>query len=145
MLGKKLILLLLISVFNLVTVFGQFNFQHLIGGSDNDRAQTIFNSFDNGYIVNGASFSFGVGNVDATLIKTDNQGQIIWSFAYGTSVYDNSEFALETFDHSIICVGRSNISTGLPSAAIIFKTDSSGQLLWSKSYGGAGNDGCRLD
>ncbi len=136
----KYFLLILSSVFMLNDTFGQFNFQHLIGGSDHDRAQTIFNAYDGGFIINGASFSFGVGNVDATLIKTDNQGQINWSFAYGTSEYDNSEFALETFDHKIVCAGRSNISPGFPTAAIIFKTDSAGHLLWSKSYGGTGDD-----
>ena len=94
--------------------FSQLNFQRLIGGSDHDRAQTIFNTFDNGFIINGASFSFGVGNVDATLIKTDIFGQIIWSYAYGTNVYDNSEFAIETSNRDILCVGRSNVQSGFP-------------------------------
>ena len=121
-------------------VFAQNNFQHLLGGIDNDRAHTIFSTFDNGYIVNGASFSFGIGNVDATMIKTDNQGQVLWGKAYGTTDYDNSEFAIETFDHSIVCAGRSTLFSGLPTSAIIFKTDSAGNILWSKSYGGVSND-----
>ena len=137
---KKFIALIFLSVLNLINIYGQFNFQHLIGGADNDRAQTIFSTFDNGFIVNGASFSFGIGDVDATLFKTDNQGQIIWSFAYGTPVYDNSEYAIETSDHNIVCAGRSNLQAGSPTAAIIFKSDPSGQLLWSKSYGGTAND-----
>lgn len=137
---KKYLLLPPLFVFNLNVVFSQLNFQHLIGGSDHDRAQTIFNTFDNGFIINGASFSFGAGNVDATLIKTDSLGQIIWSYAYGTTVYDNSEFAIETSNHDILCAGRSNVQSGFPTAAIIFKTDSIGHLLWSKSYGGTGND-----
>lgn len=140
MIFKKYLLFLLLFVFNSSVAFCQLNFHHLIGGSDHDRAQTIFNSFDNGFIINGASFSFGAGNVDATLIKTDIFGQIIWSYAYGTSVYDNSEFAIETSNHDILCVGRSNVQSGFPTAAIIFKTDSAGHLLWSKSYGGTGND-----
>ncbi len=137
---EKYLLILVASFLISSNAFSQYNFQHLIGGIDNDRAQTLFNTFDNGFIINGASFSFGIGNVDATLMKTDNQGQIIWSFAYGTTEYDNSEFAIETFDHKIVCSGRSNLQAGLPTAAIIFKTNSAGHLLWSKSYGGTGND-----
>ena len=140
MILKKYLLLLFLFVFKWNVGYNQLNFQHLIGGSDHDRAQTIFNTYDNGFIINGASFSFGAGNVDAILIKTGNQGQILWSYAYGTSVYDNSEFAIETSNHDILCAGRSNIQSGFPTAAIIFKTDSAGNLLWSKSYGGTGND-----
>lgn len=138
---KKYTIILLLSTCLVITkAYCQFNFQQLIGGTGNDRAQTIFNTYDNGYIVNGASLSFGAGNADATLIKTDNQGLVIWSFAYGTIDYDNSEFALETFDRKIVCAGRSNIQAGLPSSAFIFKTDSAGQLLWSKFFGGISDD-----
>ena len=73
MIIKKYLVLLFLFIFEWNVAFCQFNFQHLIGGSDHDRAQTIFNSFDNGFIINGASFSFGLGNVDATLIKTDKK------------------------------------------------------------------------
>jgi len=135
---RCVVLILLLLVFK--TGLAQNRFHHLIGGSDHERAQTVFNTFDNGYIVNGASFSFGIGDVDALLIKTDSLGQILWSKAYGTTVYDNSEFAIEASDHGIVCSGRSNVQTGFPSSAIIFKTDSSGNLLWTKSFGGLGND-----
>src|SRR5436190_15508261 len=102
---KKYFSLFLLLIISAVSV-GQNGFQRLIGGSDKDRAQTIFSTFDNGFIVNGASYSFGTGDVDAILIKTDNLGQTIWAKAYGTIAYDNSEFALEAADHSIICSGR---------------------------------------
>ena len=138
---KKILFLLLWVLLSAKITFSQIRFHHLIGGPDNDRAQTVFNTFDNGYILNGASFSFGVGDVDANLIKTDIQGQVLWSKAYGTSAYDNSEFAIETFDHNIVCTGRSNIQNGFPTSAIIFKTDSAGNLIWSKSFGGLANDG----
>ncbi len=138
--NAKSIVILVLYLFVHLNGSAQNNFQHLIGGSDHERAQTIFSTFDNGYIVNGASFSFGVGDVDALLIKTDSLGIILWSNAYGTVSYDNSEFAIETIDHGIACTGRSNIQNGFPSSAFMFKTDSSGNLLWSNSFGGLGND-----
>jgi hypothetical protein len=137
--ATKIYLVLLVFIFS-NNVFAQYRFQHIIGGNDHDRAQTIFNTYDGGFIVNGASFSFGAGNVDATLMKTDNQGQLIWSKAYGTITYDNSEYAIEASDHSIFCCGRSNLQPGFPSSAIMFKTDTSGNIIWSKSFGGSGND-----
>jgi hypothetical protein len=119
----------------------QSSFQRIIGGSDAERAQTIFNTFDGGYLINGASFSFGAGSVDVVLVKLDNQGQTLWSKTYGTIDYDNAEYAIESSDKGIVCAGRSNQQAGLPSSAVIFKTDSVGNLLWSKSYGGTNNDG----
>ena len=138
---KKIILLTFLSIFNLSGLFCQYNFQQLIGGSDHERAQTIFSTFDNCFIINAATFSFGAGNVDAMLVKTDSTGQIIWSKTYGGVDYDNAEYAIQSFDHNIFCAGRSSASAGAPTSAILFKTDSAGNLNWTKSFGGTANDG----
>lgn len=138
---KKIIFVTLLSVFNTSGLYCQYIFQQLIGGPDHERAQTVFSTFDNCFIVNAATFSFGTGNVDAMLVKTDSTGQIIWSKTYGGVDYDNAEYAIQSFDHNIICAGRSSISTGAPTAAILYKTDSAGNLNWTKSFGGTANDG----
>ena len=85
----------------------QFRFQHLYGGVNNERGQTLLETFNNKYIFNGATTSYGQGSADAILIKTDNDGQIIWSKVYGTSEYDNSEYVVEATDYGYVGVGRS--------------------------------------
>jgi hypothetical protein len=121
--------------------FSQNSFQKLIGGPQHERAQTVFSTSDNGIMVNAATGSYGAGDIDMMLLKLDSTGNILWSNTYGTTVYDNAEFAIETSDHNLICTGRSIINSGSPASAIIFKTDSSGNLSWSKSYGGTSDDG----
>ncbi len=138
---KKIILLTLFLVINLPNLYSQYKFQQLIGGPDHERAQTVFSTFDNCFIINAATFSFGSGNVDAMLIKMDSTGQLIWSKTYGGIDYDNAEYAIQSFDHNIICAGRSSVSAGAPTSAILFKTDSAGNLNWNKSFGGSANDG----
>lgn len=137
---KKICSILLLVSFSTI-VFSQTGFQRLIGGSQHERAQTVLNTFDNDYMINAATGSYGAGGIDAMLIKADLNGQIIWSNVYGTTEYDNSEFAIETADHGYVCVGRSEITVGAPTSAMMFKTDSAGNVLWSKSYGGINSDG----
>jgi hypothetical protein len=129
-------------LFFAVNTFSQNSFQRLIGGPQHERSQTVYSTGDGGYMVNAASGSFGAGDIDMMLIKLDVSGNILWSNTYNTGEYDNAEFSIQTSDQKYVCAGRSNINGGsFPTSAIIYKTDSAGNLLFSKRYGGTGNDG----
>ena len=52
------------------------------GGDSADFAYSIQQTEDGGYIVVGPSSSFGAGNDDLWLLKTDSTGGIIWSKNY---------------------------------------------------------------
>jgi hypothetical protein len=130
-------LLFFISVYS----YSQNRYQHIIGGPLHERAQSICSSASGGYIVNGATSSYGAGDIDAMLIRTDDMGQITWSNVYGNTGYDNSEYAIETFDQNIVCAGRSILLPSTVTAATLFKTDLNGQVIFSKSFGGNLNDG----
>lgn len=121
----------------------QNQFQHIYGGVNHERGQTLLETFNNRYLLNGATTSYGQGSADAMMIKTDNAGNTIWSKVYGLSDFDNSEFAIEATDHGYIGVGRCVAPIGsVGTDAWIFKVDSSGVLQWSKNYGNNGvNDG----
>ncbi len=123
--------------------FGQNQFQHIYGGVNHERGQTLLETYNNRYLLNGATTSYGQGSADAIMIKTDNAAQILWSKVYGLSDFDNSEFAIEAPDGGYVGVGRSIVAIGSGTTdAWIFKTDSDGVLQWSKSYGNNGvNDG----
>jgi hypothetical protein len=127
---KKLFFLLVMSLNH---VIAQPGFQYLYGGPDHERAQNVF-PFQGGYIVNSTTKSFGAGYYDACIFKTNNTGQVLWGKTYGQAGFDNSECALKTFDQNIICAGRTELIPGGQSTAIIFKLDSTGNLLWSRSY-----------
>ena len=132
---------ILIALFVAGNLSAQSPMQRILGGADADRAQSLIETSDQKMIVNGATLSFGSGSADAILCKMDLLGNLIWSYTYGTTEYDNSEDAIEVTDLGIVCTGRSNLQTGFPTSALLFKTDSSGQLLWSKAAGGVANDG----
>jgi len=96
-----------------------------------------------GFIIFGMSNQNYYGDL-ARLIKTDDNGEIIWDKYYG-----NLENADEntvgrsidiTSDGGYILAGYTeNISTGLADAWLI-KTDSEGNEIWKKMYGREGDD-----
>lgn len=138
---KKYLLLSFSLLFQLV--YGQNQFQHIYGGVNHERGQTLLETYNNRYLFNGATTSYGQGSADAIMIKTDNAAQILWAKVYGLSDFDNSEFAIESPDGGYVGVGRSTTAIGSGfTDAWIFKTDSNGVLQWSKAYGNNGtNDG----
>ena len=119
-----------------------------LGGADVDRAYSVQQTTDRGYIVAGITKSFGIGSPDfenVYLIKTDSLGDTLWTRTYGGSGYDESRFVDQTFDGGYIVAGYSTL--GDPNQwgmnAYLIKTDSLGDTLWTRIYGGIGWDDAR--
>ncbi|MFC4636346.1 serine hydrolase domain-containing protein [Dokdonia ponticola] len=53
------------------------------GGTSYDKAFSIISTKDNGYLLIGATSSFGNGNYDVYVIKVDQKGKEQWSATYG--------------------------------------------------------------
>ena len=59
-----------------------------------------------GYIIAGSTRSFGEGNYDACVVKTDTNGNPIWTRTYGGSEYDDGYFVCQTTpDSGYVVVG----------------------------------------
>jgi uncharacterized delta-60 repeat protein len=103
-------------------------------------AYSVQQTSDGGYIVAGYTNSFGADSVDILLIKTDANGNIIWTKTYGGTNYDYAYSVQQTSDGGYIVAGSTD-SFGADSVDILLiKTNANGNIQWAKTYGGTRND-----
>jgi hypothetical protein len=97
------------------------------------RAYSIQQVNDNGYIVAG-------GMHDAWLIKTNADGNKLWDKTFGGAEDDVAYSAQQAIEGGYIITGET-LSYGSGGKDVwLVNTDSSGNILWSKTFGGPDND-----
>ncbi len=96
------------------------------GGTDDDQPRFAHQTSDKGFIICGYTKSFGFGDLDAYLIKTDSLGTLRWSKAYGGSMYDKAEMVRETPDKGYVLSMITNNFGADYFDPIFMKTDSMG-------------------
>jgi hypothetical protein len=94
---------------------------------------SIVQTMDGGYALGGFTNSYGAGDYDLWLVKTDGGGNVQWNRTYGTPDIDWCGSALETRDGGYALAGSSYYGG---SHGLLVKTDEFGRMLWNKTYVG---------
>jgi hypothetical protein len=106
------------------------------GGTSYEECFSIQKTMDGGYILVGETFSFSAGLGDVWLIKTNASGDTLWTKIFGNSYWDGGRSVQQTLDGGYIIVGVINSIGGANGGDVwLIKTDSSGDTLWTKTYG----------
>jgi hypothetical protein len=115
-------------------------FQRTYGGRDYDEGSSVTQTADNGYIIAGRTESFGAGHADVYLVKTDANGDTVWTRTYGGTAYDLGHSVAQTADGGYIITGWTR-SFGAGNYNVwLIKTDASGDTIWTRALGGTGYD-----
>jgi len=105
------------------------------GGDQCDEGYSVRQTTDGGYIVAGWTASFG-GKIHAVyLVRTDAQGDTLWTRTYGGPDEDIGNSVQQTTDGGFVVAGERS------GDVYLIKTDATGDTLWTKTYGGTSNDG----
>jgi len=113
--------------------YGDTLWTKIYGGPYNhDRGYSVQQTTDEGYIIAGGTYSYGYGGSDVYLIKTDNNGDTLWTKTYGGSYDDYGYSVQQTFDQGYIITGRKQISYSEINVYLI-KTNSNGDSIWTKT------------
>ena len=106
------------------------------GGLRDDRGKYVQETSDKGYILIGQTGSNGAGGFDIWVIKTDDDGNIIWDKTYGGPKNEEGVVIQETNDNGFIIAGiTSSIGNGDRDIWLI-KIDIDGNIIWDKTFGG---------
>jgi hypothetical protein len=126
------LILALLSV-SLVTLFthyahAQIRFVRTYGGIYSDLAYSVQQTSDGGYIVGGGTRSFGAGNLDILLIKTDANGNIQWAKTFGETGDDAAFSVQQTSDGGYIVAGITQSFSAGSLDFFLVKTDANGDI-----------------
>ncbi|MBI4723371.1 MAG: T9SS type A sorting domain-containing protein [Candidatus Stahlbacteria bacterium] len=113
---------------------------HTYGAGGSDYGYSVQETDDGAYIVAGNTSSYGVGGYDAWLIKTDADGDTLWTRTYGGEADDGARCVQQTFDGGYILAGYTFSASAGNSDAWLIKTDTNGINAWERRFGGTAAD-----
>jgi hypothetical protein len=104
------------------------------GGSSSDYAYGVVETPDSGFAITG-TYSFGYANSDLWLLRTDSQGDTLWTrrFDFHNNL-DRGDAIVLTADGGFAIGGRTWV--GSSPQLLILRTDPDGNMLWSREFGG---------
>ena len=129
--------------------------QKCLGGSGYDRANSIQQTSDGGFIVAGVTksndgdVSGNHGGADFWVVKLNSSGDIVWQKCLGGSGYDVATSIQQTSDGGFIVTGVTKSNDGDVSAHHgstfysdywVVKLNSFGDIVWHKCLGGSRGD-----
>ena len=99
------------------------------GGQYMEAAVGLWLTNDNGYILSGSSNTFSNGDFDGYVVKTDFNGDTLWTNHYGGTGIGAFSSVQETSDNGYVLAGITNSIGAGELDMYILKTDSIGNVL----------------
>lgn len=119
---------------------GQELWHKTYGGAYPEMAYAIRETTDGNYAMAGETWSFGNGNTDAFVVKTDPNGNELWSTTFGGEKFERAHGLREMPDGSMVVAGYTNSYGAGGNDGLVLKLDTSGNILWQKIIGWDGYD-----
>ena len=131
-----------------MNAYGSIQWQKSYGGSNIDRAYSIYQTTDSGFIVagytesNNGDISSNHGLYDSWILKITSNGNLQWQKSYGGTGHDYGYSILQTTDGGYIFSGTTESTDGDVLGNYgwddmwVVKLSMNGNLQWQKCYGG---------
>ena len=123
-----------------VDTLGNWQYAKTFGGSFDEVGYSVRATSDSGFIICGCNSSLSLTGMDGWLIKTDAQGDTIWTKTITHGFYDDLYAVRPLVDGGYILTGWALVTDTLNLDLSLTRTDSSGNVIWSKLYDGGSDD-----
>jgi len=110
------------------------------GSTYHEYGYSICETNDEGFIIVGWSDVIGPGWACVYILKTDSLGEQMWTKYYGGDEWDFGNSICETSEGGYIVAGQTNSFGAGGFDVYLLRIDSSGDTLWTKTYGGINDD-----
>ncbi len=119
---------------------GNTEWAKTIGGYADDIAYSVRQTTDSGYIILGYTESYGTGDKDFYMVKTDTAGNTEWEKTFGGADAEAGYSVEQTADGGYILAGYTYSYDVGGGDIYLIKTDTSGNSEWEMTFGGTGWD-----
>lgn len=120
--------------------YGNFLWHKALGGLNVDVGMSVVESSDSGIVCAGYTNSQGNGGYDAWILKTDQNGNVLWEKNYGGGNWDFANWISKTSGNGFIVCGSTQSSGNGNSDIWVLRLDANGDTLWTRTYGGTDED-----
>jgi hypothetical protein len=107
-----------------------------LGGTASDAGNAVVQTADGGYFAVGTTYSFGADSGEVYLVKTNAQGDTLWTRMYGGDGYYEGLSGEQTADGGYVATGY--VWREGYQYMLLIKTDASGDTLWMRTFEFAG-------
>ncbi len=110
---------------------------------DYHKGYSVQQTNDGGYVIAGITENSTSVPVHIYLIKTNSNGDTLWTKSYGSAGNDYGYSVRQTMDNGFIIAGTTDSLGAGGVDVFLIKTNSIGDTLWTKTYGGINDDGAK--
>ena len=112
------------------------------GGDRADLGYGVEVALDGGLVMIGATASFGAGEYDIYLVKTDPYGALEWDQTYGGAMADQGFSVRPVSDGGYLIAGTTASYGSGKFDGMAIRTNPIGTVEWQRTYGGTKSDYC---
>jgi len=112
-------------------------------GPEYYRVASVQPTADGGYVAAGETDRNATAEINAWVRKLDAAGNVIWERTFDGGGADNLSAVQPTADGGYVAAGATQSAGSGATDAWVLKLDASGNVIWQKTYGGAGYDYAR--
>lgn len=110
------------------------------GGEKDDRCFSVAAAADGGFVIVGQTYSYGAGDRDAWVLKTDRDGILQWSVVHGGAASDVAHSVVADGRGSFLVTGYTTSLAEMPDDPMLLKIAGDGSVEWARILGMDGHN-----